>query len=344
MKSIINNTLEELQQFVADNDLPKYRAKQILTEIYSTHHLDFEEMTTLPLALQQKLAEQFVVTDIVHADENRDPDGTIKYLFRMLNGKEIESVIIPQRNSENMTLCISSQEGCKMNCKFCGTGKLGFKSNLSAGEILSQYLVAEDISARKISNIVFMGMGEPLDNFKEVVKSLKIILNEQKLLGKNRITVSTAGLPDKIKSLADTGLNVKLALSLHSAQQKRRENIMPLAATNRLSDIVPALEYYYQKTSQPITFEYILFHNFNDTPEDLKQLKRICSHFPSKINLIQYHNIDFTGFELNLTPASSTEIYEFAIELKKAGIDVFTRISAGNSIKAACGQLALAKK
>lgn len=342
MQSILNLTLPELENFILENKYPKYRAKQILTEIFQNRRFDFAEMTTLPADLRTKLSENFRITDIVHADETLDNDGTIKYLFRMHERKSIESVLIPQRESDNVTLCISTQEGCKMNCRFCGTGKLGFKSNLTVGEILSQYLVSEHLSGKKISNIVFMGMGEPLDNYQVVERVLQILLKEQKLLGRNRITVSTAGFADKIRRLADSGLGVKIALSLHSPQQRRRENIMPAAASNKLSDLIPALEYYYQKTSQPITFEYILFRNFNDTEEDLRHLKKITSHFPSKINLIQYHEIDFTGFETNLTPASTKEIFTFAIELKKLGINVFTRISAGNSIKAACGQLALA--
>ncbi|MDD3125422.1 MAG: 23S rRNA (adenine(2503)-C(2))-methyltransferase RlmN [Candidatus Kapabacteria bacterium] len=348
MQSILNLSHAGLVAWCEGKQIPKYRAKQIMTEIFSSRHFDFDEMTTLPKDLRAKLAEDFTISSIVHAEDLTDIDGATKFLFEMQNndhnrvdGKKIECVLIPQRNSDNVTLCVSSQEGCKLDCKFCATGKLGWKSNLTTGEILSQYLISEELSGKKISNIVFMGMGDPLDNYENVVRALTILLKEQKIFGKNRITLSTAGFPDRIRELADSGLNVKLALSLHSTTQAKRENIMPSAKNWRLPELVRALEYYYTKTRQVITFEYILFDGFNDSDDDIKALRKLCSHFPAKINLIKFHDIEFTGYQSLLKPTTSEHFFKFATELRKFGLDVFTRVSAGEGVAAACGQLAL---
>ena len=340
MKSIMNYTQEELVAWCETNKFPKFRAKQILTEIYSSRKFDFQEMTSLPKELRTILDEQFFILDAVKAKDFVSADGTVKFLFEFHSGRAVESVLIPQRDSDNVTICVSSQQGCKLDCKFCATGKLGFTGNLKASEIITQILLSEDLSGKKISNVVFMGMGDPLDNYNQVVKALRILIKEQELFGKNRITLSTAGFPDKIKELADTDLNIKIALSLHSPQQPRRETIMPTAVKWRLPELIKALEYYNKQTKQVITFEYILFDKFNNSDDDAMALRKICSHFQSKINLIQYHNIEFTGHTSNLVGASEAQLNSFAMNLRKLGIDVFIRKSAGEDIAAACGQLA----
>ncbi len=349
MQNILDYNKVQLAARFAAEGLPKYRADQLFTEIFQNRKFDFDEMTALPKDFRASLKEIFTIFDIKEHKYFVSEDTTEKLLIEFNNGKAIECVLIPNNNSINKnedsrTLCISTQEGCKLNCKFCATGKLGFISNLSPSEIITQILFAEHISGKKISNIVLMGMGDPLDNYESVSKALSIVITEQKLFGKNRITLSTAGFTENIDRLVESGLNIKLAFSLHSAIQKNREEIMPSAKKWKIHEIVKTLEKYYLTTKQVITFEYIVFDGFNNKDEDVAAIRKVCSHFPCKINLIQYHNIDFTGFKSDLLPASFQQILEFQAKLKKSGVDTFVRKSAGSDIAAACGQLAYGGK
>lgn len=344
MQSILNLTKAEIEQWCVNNGYPKYRGGQIFLDLYQKRKTDFADMSTLPKELKEKLAEEFEILQIASHDYQISEDTTEKLLINFKSGKAVECVLIPNNNEDSRTLCISTQEGCKLNCKFCATGKLGFISNLSVSEIISQYLFAEQVSNWKISNIVLMGMGDPMDNFENVIKFLSRITKETELLGKNRITLSTAGFTENIIRLADSGLNIKIAFSLHSPIQSNRESIMPAGKRWKIKDIMSALEYYYQKTRQDITFEYIVFDDFNNSDEDIVALQKLTRRFPCKVNLIQYHNIEFTGFKSDLVPASYDKILKFQNKLKSAGVNAFIRKSAGEDIAAACGQLAYGKK
>lgn len=344
MQSILNLTQNELENWLISIQQQKYRAKQVLTEIYRNGKFDFEEMTSLPKDLREKLKSNFSILSIKSHKNYISEDNSSKILIEFENNTAIECVLIPNLKDNGRTICISTQEGCRLNCKFCATGKLGFKRNLDVAEIISQVLFADYVSKYTISNIVLMGMGDPLDNYENVAKALDIIIHQQKLFGKNRITLSTVGFPENIMLLADSGLNIKLAFSLHSAVQKKREEIIPTAKKWKINQILKALEYYYNATKQPVTFEYIVFDGFNNTDADITALKTITSHFPCKINLIQYHDIEFTGYNSELKSANVADIRAFQQNLSRRGIKAFLRKSAGEDIAAACGQLAYGKK
>jgi len=344
MQNILNFHKAELENWFIERNFTKYRASQVLDAIYKQNIFDFQEMTTIPIELRNILQNEFSILEIDSYEHIISEDSTSKILCKLSNNKAVECVLIPNDKDGNFTLCLSTQEGCKLNCKFCATGKLGFISNLTSSEIITQYLLTKKLSKSKVSNIVLMGMGDPLDNFENVLKALNILINEQKQIGKNRITLSTAGFSQNIINLADSKIGVKLAFSLHSAIQIKRELIIPSANKWKLPELIKALEYYYISTKKPITFEYILFAGFNNLDEDILALKKITSRFPCKINLIQYHNIEFTGHKSELIPANLNEILEFQAKLKKYSINVFIRKSAGEDINAACGQLALNNK
>lgn len=337
-------TLEELQVFCTEEGEPKYRAEQIFSWMYGHLADSFNEMQNLPKPLREKLTEISSLNTLKYfTSQVSSSTGTKKYIFETAEGNRIESVLIPE--SRRNTLCISTQAGCPLDCKFCATGLMGYKKNLSAGEIFDQYkLAAKDNEDKKITNIVYMGMGEPLLNFNETIKSLKIFSDELTTgISPRRITLSTAGIAPKIKELADSGIKVKLALSLHSCFEDVRNKIMPVNKKYSLKENIEAIKYYTKKTRTKITFEYIMLKDINDRNEDIKALTKLCGSLPGKINVIPFNSLEHMnpgGVSAKLLPSSAEIINKFVNELKGNGITVMLRNTQGDDIAAACGQLA----
>lgn len=343
--SVLDISGEELKNRIKELGQPQYRAGQIIKAIIDNNIDDFSKITTISNEFREVLKDNFYENNIKQTEVQYSEDGTIKIYFEFNSENIAEAVLIPQKDEGNYTICVSSQYGCKMNCTFCATGKLGFKGNLSSGEIISQVIFARNLTANKIKNVVFMGMGDPMDNFDNVTTAIDFMLNKAKLFSKRRITVSTVGFAEKIKALADTGLGVKIAFSLHSTFQEKREQIIPSAKKWDLKLIADNLDYYYSKTKLNITFEYIVLPGFNDSNNDAVQIQKLTKRLPSKVNLIPFHDISFTGYTNEiLKTASSKDVQAFYTKLKKLNVEVFVRESAGADIDAACGQLAFSKK
>jgi len=338
-------TLEELQSFCSEEGEPKFRAKQIFSWMYGHLADSFDEMQNLPKPLREKLTEISSLNALKNiTSEVSSSTGTKKYIFETAEGNKIESVLIPEIRRN--TLCISTQAGCPLDCKFCATGLMGFKKNLSAGEIFDQYkLAVKDNDEKKITNIVYMGMGEPLLNFNETIKSLQIFSDELTTgITPRRITLSTAGIAPKIKELADSGIKVKLALSLHSCFEDIRSKIMPINKKYSLKENVEAINYYSKKTRTKITFEYVMLKDINDSKEDIKALTTLCRSLPGKVNVIPFNSLEHMnpgGVSAKLLPSSAERINNFVNELKANGITVMLRNTQGDDIAAACGQLAI---
>ncbi|MFZ6034457.1 MAG: 23S rRNA (adenine(2503)-C(2))-methyltransferase RlmN [Melioribacter sp.] len=338
-------TLKELRSYFESIGEAKYRGDQLFNWIYNHIVFDAEELSNFPKNLRIRLAEETELITLTLQDKQHSVStGTVKYLFSTKDGHKIESVLIP--DGDRNTLCLSTQVGCPLDCKFCATGLMGFKRNLSAGEITDQYLlIASDYGKEKITNIVFMGMGEPLTNYRNTLTAIEIFTHElSKSLSRNRITVSTAGIPDRIRELADSGLRVKLAFSLHSAFDDIRNKIMPINKKYPLEKNIEVLKYYAAKTKTRITFEYTMLKSINDRDEDIKELAKICSRIPSKINIIPFNSIKHMnpgGISAELEPTPYEEIINFADKLRQRNISVFIRDTQGDDIAAACGQLAV---
>lgn len=336
---------EELQNFLRDLGEQKFRAKQIYNWMYDNLAVSFDEMNNLPKTLREKLETSASAKSLeLITSQNSDSTGTIKYLFLTVDNQKIETVLIPE--GERKTLCISTQVGCPLDCKFCATGLMGYKRNLTPGEIVDQYfLTTKDLGEEKITNLVFMGMGEPLLNFQGTLFSLKLFTSGISTgLSRNKITVSTAGIPGKIKELADSGIRVKLALSLHSCFNEVRDKIMPINKKYPLEENISALKYYARETGQKITFEYAMFAGVNDRDEDVKAIAKLCSQLPSKINLIPFNSIahmDPGGISAALEPTPFSKLLDFAEKLRSKNIRVMVRDTQGDDIAAACGQLAI---
>lgn len=318
-----------------------FRAKQVYEWLWVKAAHTFEEMSNLSLELRKKLEETFFIKSLTIADRQVSDDRTIKYAFKLYDGKIVEGVLIP--TEKRMTACISSQVGCSLTCKFCGTGKLKRLRNLDADEIFDQVLMirkeAEETYGMPLTNIVYMGMGEPLLNYKNTLRSVEVLTSQSpKGLGmaSSRITVSTAGIDKMIKQLGDDEVKFNLALSLHAANDEKRNSIMPINETNSLDSLAEALQHYYSKTKEKITFEYIIFKDFNDSLEDAKELVAFCKKVPSKVNIIEYNSIDDSEFQ----QADANKVNAFAQYLESNKIVARVRRSRGKDIDAACGQLA----
>jgi 23S rRNA (adenine2503-C2)-methyltransferase len=338
---ILNFSHEELKKALIALDESSYRADQIIDGLYKKRIRDFSEIQNIPNDLRTKLNEQYIINPLKIKDFINSSDGTQKILFELTDGYFIEAVVIPE-NYERYTLCLSTQAGCMLDCAFCATGKLKFGRNLETGEIIAQLLEAENITTKKITNIVYMGMGEPLLNYDNVLRSLKILTEARtKLIGKKRITLSTVGILPEMQKFRNDNPGVKIALSLHATTDEQRQKIIPIAKKWKLREILDELELIYQKFRDPITFEYILFKDFNDSDIDAKRLSKICRAFPSKVNIIPYHQSDIVTKDVELKASSKMEIEKFANKLRQSGINVFVRDSSGLDINAACGQLAL---
>jgi 23S rRNA (adenine2503-C2)-methyltransferase len=338
-------TLNELKDFFQASGEQKFRGEQVFNWMYNHLADNFDEMQNLPKSLREKLNEQNEIQTLEFVDSETSAEtGTKKFIFETRENNQIESVIIPEE--KRTTLCISTQVGCPLDCKFCATGLMGYKKNLSAGEIFDQYmLAAKNYGKDRISNIVYMGMGEPLLNYKETLKSLEIFGEELTTgISLKKITVSTAGIAPKIRELADSGLKVKLAFSLHSCFEDIRTKIMPINRKYSLKENIEALKYYSDKTGTRITFEYVMLKGINDRDEDLKALAKLCSSIPSKINVIPFNSLKHMnpeGLSGELESTPKERISEFVKKLREKNITVIVRFTQGEDIAAACGQLAV---
>ncbi len=337
-------TLDELREFFEVNGESRFRGEQVFKWMYNDLVINFEDMLNIPKQLRSTLKEKTILSTLNTTEiEQSSATGTRKFILETNEKNKIESVIIPEE--KRTTLCISTQVGCPLDCKFCATGLMGYKKNLAAGEIFDQYLIAaKDYGKDKITNLVYMGMGEPLLNFNVTIKTLKIFSEELTTgISPKKITLSTAGIAPKIKELADTGLKAKLSFSLHSCFDDKRNKIMPINEKYSLKQNIEALKYYYKKTSSRITFEYVMLKNFNDRDEDIKALIKLCSQMPSKINIIPFNSLKHmspTGYAAELTPTPRHRIEDFAKKIREKNISVFVRNTQGDDIAAACGQLA----
>ncbi len=338
-KDIRKQSLEQLKVYFTENGEKAFRAMQVWEWLWQKSARTFDEMSNLSKALRDRLSEDFEILPITINTSQKSKDGTIKSAFKLFDGEIIEGVLIPA--DDRMTACVSSQVGCSLTCKFCATGYMDRKRNLDPAEIYDQ-VVAIDAQAKKgfnlpLSNIVYMGMGEPLLNYANVLASIDRITSEDGLnMSPKRITVSTAGIAKMIKKLADDDVKFNLALSLHAADDMKRNQIMPINESNTLEALKEALIYFYEKTQNKITFEYILFYNFNDTLEDAENLLKFCKQIPSKINIIEYNPIAEASFK----NTEEDRLERFANYLKRNKVTVNVRRSRGKDIDAACGQLA----
>jgi 23S rRNA (adenine2503-C2)-methyltransferase len=332
---------EDLVSYFSSIQEPKFRANQVYSWLWQKGAVSFDEMTNLSLPLRTKLSENFDLFAIKEDVVQYSDDGTIKIRFTLHDGHKIESVLIPVIDDNRYTVCISCQVGCSLTCKFCATGRMKRVRNLDAAEIVDQVVmvnrICERIYGHKLTNIVYMGMGEPLLAYSNVIESVAKITSEDCLfMSPKRITVSTAGIAKMIRKLADDDVKFNLALSLHAADDKKRNEIMPINEQNDLKSLIEAIEYFYQKTRNRISYEYIALRGFNDTDEDAKRLIKLCKRFPVKVNVIEYNPIENSEFE----KSDEDRIDKFTQLVRAADVMITVRRSRGKDIDAACGQLA----
>ncbi len=331
-------SMAELHQHFLEINQPAFRAKQVWQWLWQKGVQSFDEMQNLPKSLRDILKEQFTFHTTSIELAQYSSDGTIKVVFKLHDGNRVEGVLIP--TSKRTTACVSSQVGCSLDCKFCATGYLKRERNLTAAEIYDQVVLinqlAQEHRGKKLDNIVYMGMGEPLLNYQQVVKSVHVITSPEGLgMSPNRITISTAGIAKMIQKLADDGLKTNLALSLHAADNQSRSAIMPINESNPLELLAESLNYWYEKTGVRPTLEYTVIAGVNDSLVDEKNLAKFARKFPSKINLIEYNPISTANYK----PTSRLD--SFASGLSNEKLIVNVRRSRGKDIDAACGQLAL---
>lgn len=334
MKNLLDFTLDEFSSWLKENGESAFRAKQVYSWIYK-EVWNFDDMRNLPKSLKEKLKENFkiVIPEIVEEFRSND-DDTRKLLLALEDGNLIECVIMKYKHGN--TICISTQVGCRMGCKFCASTIDGRVRNLTSGEILSEIMIAQKTLGERISNIVLMGSGEPLDNYDNVVKFLKEVNAEYGLnIGQRHITISTCGLVPKIYELANEGLTITLAISLHAFSDEKRKEIMPIANKYSIKEILEACDYYIKKTNRRVTFEYALVKDVNDGNEDAKALGQLLKGMLCHVNLIPVNEIKENSFKRS----SNKRIEEFAEILKSKGIEATVRREMGSDINAACGQL-----
>jgi 23S rRNA (adenine2503-C2)-methyltransferase len=334
-------TQPELEEIFKGMGEPKFRAKQVYEWLWKKGAHSFEEMTNLSKNLRAKLEDGFSINAIQEDKVQFSTDGTIKTRYRLYDGHLIESVLIPVPVDKRFTVCVSSQVGCSLTCSFCATGRMKRVRNLDASEIFDQVWMVNEQSmehfGHPLTNIVYMGMGEPLLAYKNVMESIDLITSDKGLnMSAKRITISTAGIAKMIKRMADDNSKVNLALSLHAADDEKRNRIMPINEQNNLATLMDAMEYYYRQTRNRISYEYITFQGFNDQIEDAKKLVKLCKRFPVRVNIIEYNPIDGASF----VKSSEDQIDEFAKYLRDHEVMVTVRRSRGKDIDAACGQLA----
>lgn len=340
MENLRQVSVAALAAQMAEWEQPAFRAKQVQEWLWLKHAASFEEMSNLPKALREKLAGHYFIPKVSIDHSQYSTDGTIKSRLKLYDQKFTEGVLIPTES--RVTACVSSQVGCSLSCKFCATGYLKRSRNLEFDEIVDEVTLlnaqAQEAYGRHLSNIVFMGMGEPLLNYKNVLKAIDHITAPDGLgMSPRRITLSTAGVAKMIRHLGDDQVRFKLALSLHAANDKKRDQIMPINESNGLNALIEAIHYFYQKTKTQVTLEYILFKDFNDQPQDAKELIQAYRRMPADlVNIIEYNAIDEADF--SKPDAAVTD--RFMAQLAAAGVNARLRRSRGKDIDAACGQLA----
>jgi 23S rRNA (adenine2503-C2)-methyltransferase len=338
MNDIRNIGFDSLVSFLRENGEKPFRAKQIWTGLWKRGAGSFDEMTDLSVALRTKLQENFTFHRAEIVEEAHSADKSAKFLLQFHDGKMVEGVLIPSK--ERVTACLSTQVGCPLHCAFCATGTMGFIRNLHYSEVIDEYVLlnnrAQEIYNQHITNIVFMGMGEPLLNFDNMMTAIDILTGKDYFaLSPTRITLSTAGIIKGIKALADRSFRCGLAISLHSADPNVRGQIMPVTEGNPLHDLQAALAYYHQKTGERITIEYLLLSKVNDSEKAAEQLARFCRPFPVKINIIEYNSTPDSLFH----KSDPVRKQGFIAVLERCNMVVNVRQSKGQDIAAACGQL-----
>lgn len=333
-------SLDELKVWFSENGEKPFRAKQVYEWLWKHAARSFDQMNNISLPLREKLNANFNINTVKVAKQQLSKDGTVKSAFQLFDGNIVEGVLIP--HDERKTACVSSQVGCSLTCKFCATGYMERKRNLDAAEIYDQVVLINQQSLENagipLTNIVFMGMGEPLLNYANVMKAIERITSSADGLNMaaRRITVSTAGIAKMIKKMADDNIKANLALSLHAANDIKRNEIMPINETNSLEALTEALRYYHQVTGRKVTYEYIVFENFNDTLQDAEELFRFTKVIPCKVNIIEYNPIAAALFK----NTDEDHLSKFVYYLADRGVQVNVRRSRGKDIDAACGQLA----
>jgi len=336
-KSFLDFTSSELNEILLDVGEKRFRIKQINNWIYNQNVRSWDEMINLPLSLIKYLKSEILLHPLklvsINGSEN---DKTRKFLFQTTRGNHIESVLMREKN--RTTVCVSSQSGCILDCNFCATASMGFLQNLNANEIIDQVILLSSYTKSKITNVVYMGMGEPFMNYRQVIESGKL-LNKNMGLGARRITISTAGIAPKIRQIADDNYSFKLAISLNATNDEVRKKIMPITLKHSFKEIIDSAKYYYSKTKRLITFEYVLLNGINDSTNDAKELVKLLKGFPCKLNIIPYNEIggDYIRPEIK-------DINQFLFHLKPAKFIVTVRWSNGTDIDAGCGQLAIREK
>ncbi|MEJ7645095.1 MAG: 23S rRNA (adenine(2503)-C(2))-methyltransferase RlmN [Chryseolinea sp.] len=331
--------LEEIKDFFASRGEKAFRAQQVYEWLWHKSAKDFDQMTNLSFGLREMLKENFTINHINVDRMQRSADGTIKNAVTLFDGMVVESVLIP--TEKRITACVSSQVGCSLACKFCATALLKRQRNLTPDEIYDQVVAIREQAqlyfGRPLTNIVFMGMGEPLLNYANVVSAIEKITSQKGLnMASRRITVSTVGIAKMVMKMADDNVKFNLAVSLHSAIDQTRSSIMPINDTNPLAELANALTYWYQKTKKKVTYEYVVWKGINDNMEHAEALLRFCKMIPSKVNLIEYNPIDAGIFQ----QAGDDALNMYIDLLERHGITTRVRKSRGKDIDAACGQLA----
>ena len=332
-------SFDKLNNFIQKNNFPSYRSNQIFNWINKSTLRSFDDMTNVPKSLVKLLKENFVINITNILSKQVSNDSTIKFAIKLHDNLVVESVLIPSGN--RVTACVSSQVGCSLDCGFCATSKLLRMRNLHSYEIFDQIMILNSQSLKNyslpISNIVFMGMGEPLLNYKNVIESIKLITSEDGIkISNKKITLSTSGISKMIIKMSDDNIKFNLAVSLHSAVEETRNMIMPFSKSFPLDKLMNSLDYWYKKTKRKVTFEYLIWKGINDDLDHIEALVKICKRIPSKVNLIEYNSIDSPTFK----KADDFWVDNYLKILKKNKIPVSVRRSRGKDINAACGQLA----
>ena len=332
-------SFDKLNNFIQRNNFPSYRSNQIFNWINKSTLRSFDDMTNIPKSLVKLLKENFVINITNILSKQVSNDSTIKFAIKLHDNLVVESVLIPSGN--RVTACVSSQVGCSLDCGFCATSKLLRMRNLHSYEIFDQIMILNSQSIKNyslpISNIVFMGMGEPLLNYKNVIEAIKLITSEDGIkISNKKITLSTSGISKMIIKMSDDNIKFNLAVSLHSAVEETRNMIMPFSKSFPLDKLMNSLDYWYKKTKRKVTFEYLIWKGINDDLDHIEALVKICKRIPSKVNLIEYNSIDSPSFK----KADDFWVDNYLKILKKNKIPVSVRRSRGKDINAACGQLA----
>jgi len=329
-------TKSEFEQMCVDYDEPEFRGRQLFHWIYAQKERDIQEMDNLPKKFRETLMKKYRVPSLELAESSTSPSlKTTKYLFKISTGEKIESVLM--KDGGRITVCLSTQVGCALGCTFCATAKMGFQKNLTVGEIVDQFLQLQNTSKYRVTNVVFMGMGEPFLNYDRVIKAAELLNHSEGIhLGSGKIIISTAGVVSKIIRFADEGWKFKLAISLNGTTDKNRSEIMPINKKHSINDLISAACYYHDKSKSFITFEYVLIRDVTDSMTDARRLKILLKDIPCKVNVIPYNS-----FDDSYQRPDKNRIIQFLDELNSASFTVTVRWSRGTDINAGCGQLSV---